>query len=123
MQKLAGFTHIYYYDGFPEEFKHLFGKSRSDYIDCLKRLRSNLRVLDTEMKTAIIRYKQFEKLEGDNLYSIRDLGKMNDRVIYAFIDRGGAVLLLTAFLEKKGTADYKKHMDTAKARLKQEGVR
>jgi hypothetical protein len=101
----------------------LFGKSRSDYIDCLKRLRSNLRVLDTEMKTAIIRYKQFEKLEGDNLYSIRDLGKMNDRVIYAFIDRGGAVLLLTAFLEKKGTADYKKHMDTAKARLKQEGVR
>ncbi len=123
MQKLTGFTHIYYYDGLLEEFKKLFGKSESDYIDCLKRLRSNLRVLDTEMRTAVIKHKQFEKLEGKNLYSIRDLGKMNDRVIYAFVDQEGSAILLTAFKEKKGATDYRKHIEIALARLRQEGIK
>ena len=68
-------------------------------------------------KEKAIDLPQFEKLAGnDRLYCIRHPeSKKNVRVIYVIEE--GAIILLTAFLEKN-RGDYKRAVDTALERLK-----
>ncbi len=73
-------------------------------------------MLEQEKERAID-LPQFEKLTGvDRLYSIRHPeSKKNVRIIY--IIEEGAVILLTAFLEKN-TGDYQRAIKTALQRIK-----
>ena len=81
-----------------------------------KKLIQDLAVLEQEKERAID-LPQFEKLTGvDRLYSIRHPeSKKNVRIIY--IIEEGAVILLTAFLEKN-TGDYQRAIKTALQRIK-----
>ena len=114
--KLADFNNIYYVDSFFSEYRELFGKSRSIYASCLKKLRMNLRILDAEKQKAIT-YQQFEKLKDADIYSIRHVGQDNDRVIFAFIDKNNNVLLLSSCKEKSAS-DYRKAVSQAEERLR-----
>lgn len=114
--KLFGFNDIYYVEPFFREYKDLFGKSRKAYEECLKKLRTNLRILDAE-KQKVITYQQFEKLKDSEIFSIRHVGQENDRVIFAFIDEHNDVLLLSSCKEKS-TSDYRKAIAQAEERLK-----
>lgn len=80
-----------------------------------QKLIEDLAVLEQEKERAID-LQQFEKLKGvDRLYSIRHPeSKKNVRVIYTIEE--GAVILLTAFLEKN-SGDYQKAKKTAQKRL------
>lgn len=80
-----------------------------------QKLIEDLAVLEQEREKAID-LPQFEKLDGvERLYSIRHPeSKKNVRVIYAIED--GAIILLTAFLEKN-SGDYKRAINTAQKRL------
>lgn len=115
--KLKDYNNIYAVDSFDSEYKSLFAKSKSDYSHYLKKLRFNLSILDKELKKAI-QYQQFEQLENTNIYSIRHVSVINPRVIYAYIDEAGKVILLTAFKEKNAS-DYERGIKQAKQRLKQ----
>lgn len=81
-----------------------------------KKLIEDLAVLEQEKESAID-LPQFEKLNGvDRIYSIRHPeSKKNVRVLYAIED--GAIILLTAFLEKN-SGDYQRAIATAQSRLK-----
>ena len=114
--KLADFDSIYYVDVFFQEYMELFGKSRNTYESCLKKLRTNLRILDTEKKK-VITYRQFEKLQESDVYSIRHVCQDNDRVIFAFIDEDDDVILLSSCKEKN-TSDYHKAISRAEERLR-----
>lgn len=114
--KLKDYNNIYAVDCFAEEYAELFKKSASSYIKYQEKLRKNLRILDVELMNAI-RYQQFEKLENTSLYSIRHVSAVNPRVIFAYIDAGGKVLLLASCKEKKG-ADYSRALAKAQQRLK-----
>lgn len=115
--KFKGYNNIYAVDSFYSEYQSLFGKSKGSYDKYLKKLRFNLSILDKELKKAI-QYQQFEQLENSNLYSIRHVSVLNPRVVYAYIDNDGKVILLSAFKEKS-KADYDRGMSQAKQRLKQ----
>lgn len=115
--KLKDYNNIYAVDSFYSEYQSLFGKSKGLYNQYLKKLRFNLSILDKELKKAI-QYQQFEQLENSNLYSIRHVSVLNPRVVYAYIDNDGKVILLSAFKEKS-TSDYDRGMNQAKQRLKQ----
>ncbi len=81
-----------------------------------KKLIEDLAVLELEKEKAVD-LPQFEKLAGnDRLYCIRHPeSKKNVRVIYVIEE--GAIILLTAFLEKN-RGDYKRAVNTALERLK-----
>lgn len=115
--KLKDYKNIYAVDSFSSEYQSLFGKSKGLYNQYLKKLRFNLSILDKEMKKAI-QYQQFEQLENSNLYSIRHVSVINPRVVYAYIDDDGKVILLSAFKEKNAS-DYDRGMKQAEQRLKQ----
>lgn len=115
--KLEGYNRIYAVESFFSEYNSMFGKSKAIHIQYLKKLRTNLDILDKEMKKSI-QYQQFEQLENTNLYSIRHVSKVNPRVIFAYIDNDGNVILLSSFKEGK-RADYSRAMEQAKQRLKQ----
>ena len=114
--KLKDFDRIYAVDVFRKEYEQLFGKSRNEYIKCLKKLRTNLKILDKEMKNSL-QYQQFEKLSGSDLYSIRHVGEKNPRVIFAFVS-DNYVLLLSSCKEKD-KRDYMNALETANRRLLQ----
>lgn len=80
-----------------------------------QKLIEDLAVLEQEKERAID-LPQFEKLNGvDRLYCIRHPeSKKNVRVIYTIAE--GAVILLTAFLEKN-SGDYQRAINTAQKRL------
>lgn len=81
-----------------------------------KKLIEDLAVLEVEKERAID-LPQFEKLtKVEKLYSIRHPeSKKNVRVIYTIED--GAIILLTAFLEKND-GDYERAIETALKRLR-----
>lgn len=115
--KLTGYTNIYAVDPFQEEYRSLFGKSRTEYIHCLKKLETNLRILDQAGLQQALTYIQFEKLENEDLYSIRYVGKSNPRVIFASVVKG-RIILLSAFKEKRDS-DYQNAIRKAKERRKE----
>lgn len=115
--KLKDYNNIYAVDSFYSEYQSLFGKSKNLYDQHLKKLRYNLKILDSEMKKAI-QYQQFEQLENSNLYSIRHVSIINPRVVYAYINDDGKIILLSSFKEKT-KSDYTRGMKQAKERLKQ----
>ena len=115
--KLKDYKNIYAVDSFFAEYSSLFGKSKAAHTQYLKKLRTNLGILDREMKKSI-QYQQFEQLENTNLYSIRHVSTINPRVVFAYIDNDGKVILLSSFKEKK-RADYDRAVEQAKLRLKQ----
>lgn len=115
--KLEGYNNIYAIDSFFSEYMTLFGKSKAAHTQYLKKLRSNLDILDREMKKSI-QYQQFELLDNTNLYSIRHVSVINPRVIFAYIDNDGKVILLSSFKEGK-RSDYNRAVEQAKQRLKQ----
>ena len=67
--KLEGYNNIYAIDSFFSEYMTLFGKSKAAHRQYLMKLRSNLDILDREMKKSI-QYQQFELLGNTNLYAI-----------------------------------------------------
>ena len=80
-----------------------------------KKLIGDLAVLELDKERAID-LLQYEKLDGeDSLYSIRHPeSKKNVRIIYTIFN--GAIILLTAFLEKND-GDYRRAIRRAKDRL------
>ena len=80
-----------------------------------KKLIENLAVLQQEKEHAVD-LPQFEKLAGtDKIYSIRHPeSRKNVRVLYTIEE--GAIILLTAFLEKNN-GDYQRAIGTAQKRL------
>jgi len=115
--KLKDYNNIYAIDSFFSEYRGLFGKSKAAHTQYLQKLRFNLDILDREMKKSI-QYQQFEQLENTNLYSIRHVSVINPRVVFAYIDSDGKVILLSSFKEGK-RADYNRAVEQAKQRLKQ----
>lgn len=115
--KLKDYNNIYAVDVFMDEYNALFGKSKSDRVKYLKKLYSNLRILDAEMQKAI-QYQQFEKLSDESLYSIRHVSTVNPRVIFAYIDNNNKVVLLSSCKEKR-RSDYDNALKQAKQRMKQ----
>lgn len=115
--KLADYKDLYFVEPFFDEYEALFGKSKAAYKQYLKKLRFNLGILDRE-KHRSIQYQQFEQLENTNLYSIRHVSAINPRVVFAYIDNDGKVVLLSSFKEK-GDSDYDRGVQLAKQRLKQ----
>lgn len=92
-------------------------KSEPPWKRYQKKLIQDLAVLNQYMENAIT-FVQYEKLntEGD-FYCIRHPeSNKNIRIIYVI--RENAVILLTAFLEKKD-GDYKKAIRLARKRLKE----
>lgn len=115
--KLEDYNNIYAVDPFEDEYKSMFGKSNAEYKNCLKKLRTNLRILEQVRLQQALTYQQFEKVEGEDLYSIRYVSKSNPRVIFAYIVEGH-IILLAAFKEKK-KSDYQIAINRAKDRLKE----
>ena len=113
--KLKGFENIYAVDSFFDEFDALFGKSKSIRNKYLEKLRLNLRILDKE-KTKALQYPQFEKLTDCPFCSIRHVSKVNTRVIFAYINSDGEVVLLSSCKETK-TKDYKAAIQKATYRM------
>ena len=106
--KLNGFSRIYVVDCFQKEFtvavSELWRKNEP-FMRYQKKLMQDLAVLDDQGERAI-RLPQFEALSQVKyrMYSIRHPEtKKNVRVIYVIAD--GAIVLLTAFLEKN-ESDY-----------------
>lgn len=115
--KLVDYNNLYAVEPFWDEYEALFGKSKTAYKKYLKKLRFNLGVLDRE-KQRSIQYQQFEQLDNTNLYSIRHVSAINPRVIFAYIDNDGNIVLLSSFKEKS-TSDYDRGVQQAKQRLKE----
>ena len=82
-----------------------------------RKLIGDLAVLEIEKEKAID-MPQYEKMVGEkNLYSItHPESRKNVRVIYTIYE--GAIIILTAFLEKN-SGDYQKAIKLAKRRLKE----
>lgn len=114
--KLKDYNNIFAVDCFDSEYRELFGKSSGEYLKYYTKLRKNLRILDQELKNSI-RYQQFEKLEDSQFYSIRHVSAINPRVIFAYIDNEGKVILLSSCKENK-TSDYSNALKRARQRLK-----
>lgn len=115
--KLDGYNRIYSVNVFQDEYRKLFGNSRVEYERCRKKLRANLRILDNSRRETILTYYQFEKIEGEDLYSIRHINESNPRVIFAYVSKRGNIVLLSACKEKS-THDYQPALRKAKERLK-----
>ncbi len=120
IRKLKEYNNIWFVDGFFDEYKSLFGKSATLHKKYLKKLQTNLRILDKEKRKAT-QYQQFEPVENTDYYSIRHVSKINDRVVYAYITPDEKIVLVTPFIEKS-KADYKIATDKTKARLVKEGL-
>ena len=115
--KLEDYKNIYAVDPLADEYKSLFGKSYTEYKNCLEKLKTNLSILDHEGLKKALTYQQFEKVEGEDLYSIRYVSKSNPRVIFAYVVEG-SIILLAAFKEKK-KSDYQNAINKAKDRIKE----
>lgn len=115
--KLTGYGHLYAVDSFFLEYQALFGKSAAEHKKHLAKLRTNLGILDRELQAAV-QYQQFEKLGGEELYSIRHVSKANPRVIYAFFAADGKIILISCFKERNA-ADYQRGIQQAKTRINQ----
>ncbi len=116
--KLKDYNRIYAVASLPDEYKKLFGKSQTEYKKCLKKLKTNLRILDqTEFKHALTTYQQFEKLENENLYSIRYVSQSNPRVLFCLVSESGIVLLSAC--KEKDSSDYESAKLRAKERVKE----
>lgn len=115
--KLKEYNNIYAVDSFFSEYSQLFGKNKAAHTKYLSKLRINLRILDQELKKAL-QYQQFEKLENQPFYSIRHVSKINPRVIFAYIDNDGKVVLLSSCKETRHS-DYDHAVEKAKQRMKQ----
>lgn len=115
--KLKGYEHLYAVDSFFLEYQALFGKSAAEHKKHLTKLRTSLGILDRELQAAV-QYQQFEKLSGEELYSIRHVSKANPRVIYAFFTDDGKIILISCFKEHNA-ADYQRGIQQAKSRINQ----
>ena len=113
--KLKDYNHIYAIDSFLDEYVALFGKNKSAYLKHLKKLRTNLKILDSKMEKSI-QFQQFEKLEGQPFYSIRHVSKINPRVIFVLIDNDENVILLSSCKEKS-KGDYDRAIAKAQQRM------
>jgi len=116
---IKGINHTYAISNVKKEFRKAVDESWDGippWKRYQKKLIEDLAVLELEKEKAID-LPQFEKLAGnDRLYCIRHPeSKKNVRVIYVIEE--GAIILLTAFLEKN-RGDYKRAVDTALERLK-----
>lgn len=115
--KLKEFNRIYSVSTLLKEFKALFGKSVSEFEDCLEKERYNLKILDTVGITDALGFKQFEKLTNEELYSIRYVSKQNPRILFAVYEDG--VYILLSCCKENETSDYKGAIELAKRRLKE----
>ena len=121
--KLKDYNRIYSVDSLQEEYRKLFGNSRTEYEKCRNKLRTNLHILDRSNIGSVLSYQQFEKLEGEDLYSIRHVGESNPRVIFAYIGEQGYIVLLSSCKEKSKN-DYQPAIRRARERLKElEGLK
>lgn len=114
--KLKDYNSIYSVEDFMPEYKSLFGKSMEECRSCLKKLAVNLKILDQEGLKKALTYQQFEKLENEDLYSIRYVGQLNPRVVFAHVEKGKVILL--ASFKEKNKSDYSRAINKAKQRLK-----
>ena len=115
--KLKDFNRIYSVSTLLKEFRSLFGKSKSDYEDYLEKERYYLRILDTVGIAKALHYQQFEKLENEELYSIRYVSKHNPRILFAVYEDD--VFILLSCCDENKTSDYKGAIELAKGRLKE----
>ena len=116
---IEGINNTYAISNVKKEFKKAVDESWKEippWKRYQKKLIGDLAVLEQELERAID-LPQFEKLDGvDRLYSIRHSEtKKNVRIIYIIYE--GAVILLTAFLEKNDN-DYQRAIRVANKRLK-----
>ncbi len=106
------FENIFYIDKFLVELKRL----KKDDANYARWLHKRLAILNNGAKEATNGH-QFEKLENEELYSIRRQSQQNQRVIYYIIDEDeGGVILLSAFKEQN-TSDYKNHIKLSNNRI------
>ncbi|MDO5445040.1 MAG: hypothetical protein Q4F31_05405 [Eubacteriales bacterium] len=117
LEKLEGYNSIYAVDVVRKEYKKLFGKNSKEYADCLQKLRVNLKILDVNGIQKALQYQQFEKLDNEELYSIRYVSKSNPRVLFAVFD--GESFILLSCCKEKNRGDYEIAKETARARMKQ----
>ena len=115
---IAGINNTYAISTVKKEFRKVVDepwKEEPPWKRYQQKLIEDLAVLEQEKERAID-LQQFEILNGvDRLYSIRHPeSKKNVRVLYAIEE--GAIILLTAFLEKND-GDYQRAINTAKKRL------
>lgn len=120
--KDVSYKRIYFLDGFWDEYRSLFKKSKNDFEFYVNHLNSNLYFLDNVATMNLaIQTPNFEKLSNYSLYSIRHISKLNPRVIFYYhiddIDNPGQIILLTAFLEKR-KSDYEKAIKKANSIVK-----
>lgn len=116
---IEGINNTYAISNVKKEFKKAVDESWKEippWKRYQKKLIGDLAVLEQELERAID-LPQFEKLDGvDRLYSIRHSEtRKNVRIIYIIYE--GAVILLTAFLEKNDN-DYQRAIRVANKRLK-----
>ncbi|GEM_PF-6895120 len=107
-----GLDNIYYLDIFEKELR----KIKKDNPNYSKWLDRKIKILSRDAAGATDG-KTFEKLSGQQLYSIRHPSKNNERVIYYIIDDDNSVILLTAFCERN-KSDYQHSIAISKQRLK-----
>lgn len=115
---ITGILNTYAISNVKKEFRKVVAEPWKDdppWERYQQKLIEDLAVLEQEKERAID-LPQFEKLNGvDRLYCIRHPeSKKNVRVIYTIAE--GAVILLTAFLEKN-SGDYQRAINTAQKRL------
>ena len=116
--KLISYSRIYSVDCFQKEFSDAVSeiwRRKEPFLRYQKKLMQDLAVLDDQGEKAI-RLPQFEQLSDTKyrMYSIRHpKTKKNVRVIYVIED--GAIVLLTAFLEKNDS-DYPNGISRAEKR-------
>lgn len=115
---ITGINNTYAISNIKKEFRKAVDeawKEEPPWKRYQQKLIEDLAVLEQEKEKAID-LQQFEKLNGvEQLYSIRHPeSKKNVRIIYAIED--GAIILLTAFLEKN-SGDYQRAINTAQKRL------
>lgn len=115
---VEGYTRIYSIDKFVEEYAALFGKNVSLHKTHLKKLRESLSFLESEPNAVRLLPKRFEQLKNTDLLCIRDVSKSNPRVLFAYIDDSGAIILLHCFKEKR-SSDYQAAIRIAESRLKE----
>ena len=115
LEKVRGYNNIYAVDIFFKEYEELFGKNKKAVQQHIKMLHTKLYVLDDEWGRSL-QYKMFEKLEGCPFYSIRQLTKWNPRIIFAYRDRSGKIMLLSCCKEKK-RSDYDRAIERAYHRM------
>ena len=115
LEKVRGYNNIYAVDAFFKEYEELFGKNKKAVQQHYRMLHTKLYVLDDEWRRAL-QYKIFEKLEGCPFYAIRQLTKLNPRIIFAYRDTTGQFFLLSCCKEKK-RSDYDRAIERAYHRI------